>query len=129
MKYCKAMQQKIIILSLFFSNLLSAQALTVTQRSQDEVIRASDLIVHGTVMQTQTHYTEQGVYTLSTIRIHSGLKGQSSHTLYVYQSGGTYKGLSQRIIGQALLKEGEEWVLFLSTLPNTERIKHCVLIE
>ena len=55
MKYCKAMQQKIIILSLFFSNLLSAQALTVTQRSQDEVIRASDLIVHGTVMQTQTH--------------------------------------------------------------------------
>ena len=126
MKYCKAKQQKLIIFSLIFSGLLSAQAFTVTQRSQDEVIRASDLIVHGTVMQTQTHSTEQGVYTLSTIRIHSAFKGQSSHTLHIYQSGGTYKGLSQRIIGQDLLKEGEEWILFLSSLPNTERMKQVL---
>ena len=126
MNFCKIKRQASIILSLFFSSLLSVQALSLIKRSQDEVIREADLIVHGTVMKAQTHSTDQGIYTLNTVRVHKGLKGQSSHTIYVYQSGGVHKGLSQSIIGQASLNEGEEWILFLSSLPNTNRSKEVL---
>ncbi|MAD61436.1 MAG: hypothetical protein CMH49_08005 [Myxococcales bacterium] len=126
MNFCKIKRQTSIILSLFFSSLLSGQALSLIKRSQDEVIREADLIVHGTVMKAKTHSTDQGIYTLNTVRVHENLKGQSSHTIYIYQSGGVHKGLSQRIIGQASLNEGEEWILFLSSLQNTSRSKEML---
>ncbi len=123
MYFSKLKRQTIISLSLFFSSLLSVQALSLIQQSQDELIRSADLIVHTTVMKTETHSggSQQFAYSISTLRVHSALKGQSSHTLYVYQSGGVFKGLSQHIIGQELLKEGQEWTLFLAPMPKNER--------
>jgi hypothetical protein len=123
MYFSKLKRQIIISLSLFFSSLLSVQALTLIQQSQDELIRSADLIVHGTVMKTETHSggSQQFAYSISTLRVHTAFKGQSSHTLYVYQSGGVFNGLSQRIMGQELLEEGQEWTLFLAPMPKTER--------
>jgi hypothetical protein len=113
LKYLKIIN---IFISAFISmTALNASALTVVKQSLEDTIRQSALIVHGTVMKVETVSIDQRTYTISTLRVHEALKGTSSHTLMIHQLGGVYKGLSQVIIGIPLLKEGEEWVLFLST--------------
>jgi hypothetical protein len=116
MKTLKLLKPIAIFTSVFLSlTSLNTSALTVVKQSLEDTIRQSALIVHGTVMKVETVSIDQRTYTISTFRVHEALKGTSSHTLMIHQLGGVYKGLSQVIIGIPLLKEGEEWVLFLST--------------
>ena len=107
----------------------SALALTIVQESIEDRIRHSELIVHGTVMKVETITDQKRVYTISTFRVHEALKGTATHTLAIRQVGGTYKGLSQVVVGMPILREGEEWVLFLKSVqdPSKQKTYHMLV--
>lgn len=117
----------IILLSSVVS-LPAALALTTIQESLEDSIRRSTLIVHGTVMKVDTLSDDHRTHTIATFRIHQALKGTAPHTVSIQQVGGTYKGLSQFVVGIPLLKTGEEWILFLEPISDQSKGLHYRLL-
>ena len=98
----------------------SGYALSYLPLTLEQAVKGATLIVHGTVMANQTVQTQMGIYTTSTFRVHESLKGSPGHTIYIKQSGGKVKELTQAVIGAINIQEGEEWVLFLTPIESAK---------
>ncbi len=94
----------------------SAHATVVKSLSLKQMTKAADVIVVGEVVERVSSWNEEKtrIYTVTRIRIGETLKGSAGAAeLQVRQIGGTLDGLTQQIVGNAKLKQGEEVLLFL----------------
>lgn len=94
----------------------AAQATIVKSLSLEQMTTAADVIVVGEVLARTSAWNDEKtrIYTVTRVRVAEALKGSpGGGEIEVRQIGGTVDGLTQSIVGNAKLKEGEEVVLFL----------------
>lgn len=97
-----------------------AGATSMAQLSTDQLVAASELIVHGTVVEVWTERDERGgIWTRAQVEVDDVLKGSlGTDVLVVDQRGGTYGGVTETMDAAPRYSVGEETVLFLETLRN-----------
>lgn len=107
----------------------SAPALAETQRelTLGEMVDLSDDIVVGTVVESEAHWQDKLIVTVATVAVESALKGAPASTVTVTQPGGTAVHpvlgvpVHMSASGVALMRPGEEVVLFLRQAPSGHR--------
>ncbi|MBW1878446.1 MAG: hypothetical protein JRJ84_08800, partial [Deltaproteobacteria bacterium] len=92
-----------------------SHAATVLQLDLEAHLQASTAVVEGRVVGATQHFGEPGTrpYTSTEIQVDQVLYGTAPDVLAVRQAGGTYDGVTSRIVGDGSLKQGERVVLFL----------------
>jgi len=108
------------VLALLVAALLSglaavADATTVVLLSREDLVAKSAIIVRVTVGEATSGESDDGtqIVTRTTLSVKQLLKGAAGDKLTLEQFGGTYKGKTQKILGDAELRPGEDAVLFL----------------
>jgi len=95
-----------------------ADATTVIFLSRQDLVAKSNLVARVTVGEAVTSESDDGtmIVTRTTLGVTQLLKGEGGgDKLQLEQIGGTYKGKTQKISGDAVLVPGEDAVLFLKT--------------
>ncbi|MEJ7729848.1 MAG: hypothetical protein WKG00_11570 [Polyangiaceae bacterium] len=104
-------------LAAFFVATLSgvAGATTVLLLSREELVGRSDMVARVQVGAATTGLSDDGkaIVTRTELRVTQGLKGGAAGTLVLEQIGGTWRGKTQRILGDATLVAGQDAVVFL----------------
>lgn len=97
-----------------------AHATTLVRLSTEQLVDASELIVHGTVVEVWAELDQVGaVWTRAQIEVTDVLKGDpETLTVIVDQRGGTYAGRTYQTGGAARFSVGEEALLFLETVES-----------
>ena len=95
----------------------SASATVMKYASVERLVEISDIIVHGTVTEQRTYFDskQKRVVTDTTIQVERSFLGDISESITIQQWGGTYKGTTHHIPGDARFVPGEEVVVFLHT--------------
>ena len=90
----------------------AAQAYAV---SVEEVARASDAVLRGTVERSRTWKSEDGlrIYTTYEVRTRAVLRGQAPGVAKVVVPGGALDGIRQRVDAAPTLAAGEDVIVFL----------------
>ena len=96
----------------------SVTASTVVVLSTDQMVDASDAVVHGTITEVWTEEDANGlVWTRAQIEVDRVLKGNKTKDAYVVdQMGGTFGGNQTTVPGRTRFSRGEEGVFFLEQL-------------
>ncbi len=94
---------------------LPAQATVVKSLSLGQMTSEADVIVQARVLDRSSAWNAEKtrIYTVTRIQVSETLKGPAESELQIRQIGGTVDGLSQKVVGNATLKVGEEVILFL----------------
>ena len=97
-----------------------ASATSMARLSMDQMVAASELIVHGTVTEVWTERDERGnIWTRAQVEVDRVYKGDASTDLVVVdQRGGSYGGVMDVVESAPRYSVGEEAVIFLETLRN-----------
>jgi hypothetical protein len=111
--------KRLVPVLIIFALMLTASAAgatqTVYQSNKDMTLNADEVVV-GTVKDTNS-YTDSAkggrVYTLTTVTVSEWVKGGDGKEIVVRQLGGQRESKISRVSGDAILKPGEEVVLFL----------------
>ncbi|WP_437284686.1 hypothetical protein [Sorangium sp. So ce406] len=113
------------VLSLFVSAALlcigaTADATTAVLLSREDLVRRSATIARVSVGQSTTTESDDGksIVTRTQLKITQPLKGgeadgAGAKVIVLEQIGGTYKGKTQRLVGDARLSPGEDAIVFL----------------
>lgn len=93
----------------------AADATTMLFLSREELVKRSDLVVRVRVGKAVTTESEDGraLVTRTELDVVQLLKGKADGRVVVQQRGGTYRGKTQKVLGDAALKPGEDAVVFL----------------
>jgi hypothetical protein len=93
----------------------SASATVMKYAGLETLIEISDVIVHGEVVGQKVYFDEdQGrVVTDTTFSVTRAFAGKVDDTVTIQQWGGTYKGITNFIAGDAHFEEGEKVIVFL----------------
>lgn len=94
---------------------LLAHATTVVLLTREELVTRSDLVARVRVGRAVTGESDDGsaIVTRTELTVTQSLKGSAPSTLLLQQIGGTHRGKTQRVLGDAVLKPGDDAVLFL----------------
>ena len=97
-----------------------AQATTLLRLDVDQLARAADAVITGTVTQTRSERDQATglIVTLVSLTIERVLAGEAPPNVEVVTLGGRLGEIRQVVSGAAALEEGEEVALFLERLPN-----------
>lgn len=97
-----------------------AGATSMARLSTEQLVAASELIVHGTVVEVWTERDERGaIWTRAQLEVDRVYKGDASlDVVVVDQRGGSYGGLVDFVEDAPRYSVGEETVVFLETLGN-----------
>ncbi|MFI5289668.1 MAG: hypothetical protein ACHQ17_08455 [Polyangia bacterium] len=94
-----------------------ASATTMIPLDLQALTRRADRVVLGTVMSSQASWTRDhdAIYTDVTVRIERAYKGaaEPGQTITIRREGGIVDGIEMRVFGAAILRVGEEAVLFV----------------
>jgi len=92
-----------------------ARATSLIEYTTEQMVDASDLVVHGTVVEVWTEPDERGrVWTRAQIDVLRVLKGDADlDSVVVDQIGGTWSGQATLVYSAARFDVGEELVVFL----------------
>ena len=92
-----------------------AESTTITKVGLPELARRSPTIVHGTVVSTQSHWTDDHtlIVTDVRVRVHTVVRGDPAREIILTQLGGEVGKLRVDVDGAAPLVVGNEAVLFL----------------
>jgi hypothetical protein len=93
-----------------------ASAGTALQATVEELARAADAVVRGTVLRRESRLTPDGlrIYTFVDLRVDAAWKGDPPAAVTVRTPGGEVGRFGQRVDGAAAFADGEEVVVFLS---------------
>ena len=96
----------------------SVSASTVVILSTNQMVDASDAVVHGTITEVWTEEDANGlVWTRAQLEVDRVLKGNDQKEAYVIdQMGGTFGGNQTTVPGRTRFSRGEEGVFFLEKL-------------
>lgn len=88
----------------------------MTYMNLGDLVQDSNVVVRGEVEQQQTFRdSERGaVFTHTTIDVSTTYLGDDRESVTIEQWGGTYRGRTHRIPGDAQFEQGQEVVVFLS---------------
>ena len=94
---------------------LLAQATTVLLLTREELVTRSDLVARVRVGRAVSAESDDGtaIMTRTELTVTQSLKGSMPTTLVLEQLGGTHRGKTQRVPGDATLKPGEDAVVFM----------------
>lgn len=92
-----------------------ADATTMLFLSREELVNRSDLVVRVRVGKAVTAESEdgRGLVTRTELDVVQLLKGKVEGRVVVQQFGGTHRDKTQKVLGDATLKAGEDAVVFL----------------
>jgi len=92
-----------------------ADATTMLFLSREELVNRSDFVARVRVGKAETAESEdgRGLVTRTELEIVQLLKGKAEGRVVVQQLGGTYRGKTQKVLGDGALKSGEDAVVFL----------------
>jgi len=92
-----------------------ADATTMLFLTREELTQRSDLVARVRVGKATTARSEDGkaIVTRTELEIVTLLKGKPSGPIVVQQFGGTYDGKTQKVLGDGVLRRGEDAVVFL----------------
>lgn len=99
----------------------SAQALVMEGLSREDLTRHADAVVRAVVIDHTTHNVERrGLWTDFDVKVIETIKGspRAGEHLSIGQFGGTLNGRTQTIPGDAVLRSGEEVIVFLRKVPQ-----------
>jgi hypothetical protein len=99
---------------------LPAGATSLLYRDVPALTRASDAIVVGRVVKTESRWTSdhRRIVTDVTLEVSESLKGAPGSTVVVRQAGGQIGEIGQRVDGMASFARGEEVLVFLTQRPD-----------
>lgn len=92
---------------------LSASAATVEALSMDERIAASELIVRGVVIESESVWRGGVIVTRSQVDVETCLLGACPESVWVETLGGSINGVTQSVAGAPEMRVGVEVVTFL----------------
>lgn len=97
-----------------------AGATSLARLSTEQLVAASELIVHGTVVEVWTERDDRGaIWTRAQVEVEHVYKGDASlDVVVVDQRGGSYGGMIDVVQDAPRYSVGEEAVIFLETLGN-----------
>jgi hypothetical protein len=92
-----------------------SHAASVLQLDLEAHLQASTTVVEGWVVGTTQHFGEPGrrPYTTTDVQVDQVLYGHAPDVVTIRQEGGTYDGVTARIVGDGSLHQGERVVLFV----------------
>jgi len=92
-----------------------ADATTALLLTRDELVQRSAVVARVTVGKAVSSESSDGaaIVTRTELAVTQLLKGKAGSTLVVEQFGGTFKGKTQVVMGDAKLSPGEDAVVFL----------------
>jgi len=98
----------------------SARATEVAERSLRQLAADAPTIVHGTVVGSQSHWTENHSLIVTDVRVHveDVLKGDPVSEVVVTQPGGAVGAIRVEADGAAAFRVGDEAILFLDRSPR-----------
>lgn len=100
----------------------ASRATIVQALDLEQLAQTADVVVHGRVLAQSTAWnaSHSRIYTVTTVSISDPLKGphKKGATIRIRQLGGTVDGITQSIVGNAVLRTNEEVVLFLNHNPK-----------
>ncbi len=106
-----------LVLTLFAS---TGHATLIRILSFDDLTLASDLVIDGTVLKSEPHWTpdHQGVYTDIDVLVADPVVGQATvgRVLTIRQAGGELDGMAFTFVGMPVFKPGERVLLFLQEI-------------
>jgi hypothetical protein len=109
----------LVVLAALFLSVLSATASATMAIfiSREELVQQSVVIARVKVGKAVTSESDDGtaIVTRTEVEVNQFLKGSGQTKLVVEQIGGTYNGKTQRLLGDAYLRPGEDAVVFLVT--------------
>lgn len=102
---------------------LNATATVIPQLTVEQVFDASDEVVHGRVVAQKSQWERVNgnrlIFTYTDVEVYSSIKGNGkAKTRRVRTVGGNVDGYNQALIGEAVIRPGEEVVLFLGREPG-----------
>jgi hypothetical protein len=107
-----------------FASLLPSLLLTVIGAYDTAgLVRASDVVVQGRVVETRSRWNEAHTRILTEVqvRVDDPWKGAPPKVVTVRQLGGTVDGVGMRVVGEPVLAPADEVVLFLARIPLAAR--------
>lgn len=98
----------------------SASATVIAKESIEEMARASEVIVRGTVLRAEAHWDEahRSIWTYAEVKVTDTLKGTAPMIVLVRSPGGEVGDVGQLVAGAPRFRVGEELVLFLFRPPD-----------
>lgn len=108
-----------VLLLLVLSLTFSLPATLVPRMSLEEIVDASESIVHGTVVKTWPAWDDDHKYiwTHYEVQVADHLKGVPSATIVISEPGGTVGDTALQVAGAPRYETGEEVVLFVARTP------------
>jgi len=96
----------------------TAHATVVMKLSTDAMAQKADVIAVGEVTAKRSFWHEDArsrrIITEVTLRVDQRLKGEGGETVTFYILGGLVDGIAQQVPGEAVFREGERVLVFLS---------------
>lgn len=92
----------------------TAPATSIVAFSEDRLVDTAKVIVHGTVLSSETALLHGRVVTESTLEVHEVLKGDAADpVLHVVTPGGQIPGRRVHVAGVPRFRQGEQVCVFL----------------
>ena len=87
------------------------------------LVEAADVVVHGQVIEARSRWdaAHRRILTESRVQVAGPWKGAPGREVLVRQLGGSLDGIGMRGMGESLLREGTEVVLFLAEIPRAPK--------
>jgi hypothetical protein len=92
-----------------------ADATTAVLLTREELVQRSPIVARVTVGRSTSAESDDGasIVTRTELTVTRPLKGPPAPRLVLEQIGGTHRGKTQRLLGDATLAEGEDAIVFL----------------
>lgn len=105
----------VLVAIVLFGASAVADATTMLLLTREELTQRSDLVARVRVGKAVTAESEdgRGIVTRTELVVTQLLKGKASGPIVVQQLGGTHAGKTQKILGDGVLRPGEDAVVFL----------------
>ena len=99
----------------------AAEATTAVLISRENLVDRSTVVARVKVGKAVTTVSDDGtaIVTRTEVTVTQLLKGSAPATFVIEQIGGTFKGKTQKLTGDAILRAGEDAVLFVRNVAPT----------
>lgn len=103
------------LVAAFFALSAVSHATTMLLLSREELTLRSDIVARVRVGKATVSESDDGrkILTLTELQVTKLLKGKVAGSLVVQQWGGSWRGKTQKVIGDGQLRQGEDAVVFL----------------
>ena len=104
--------------SVLFLTAIAASATTIVMPTDEQLVSKASFIVEGTVLASEPVDRNGSIWTETTLRVESRIKGDVPDTITIAELGGVVDGRITKIFGRAEYTAGERVLVFLGKGKN-----------